>query len=94
MISVQNRDYRLVRYNREFSERFDPKPGDFCYSAYKGRIEKCRVCPVELTFEDGLSHYSEEAGVNKDGTRTYWIVRTSPIWDDDGQYCCRNGNVH
>ena len=84
MISVQNRDYRLVRYNREFSERFDPKPGDYCYSAYKGRIEKCKICPVEQTFEDGLSHYSEEAGVNKDGTRTYWIVRTSPIWDDNG----------
>ena len=84
IISVQNRDYRLLRYNREFSERFDPKPGDFCFSAYKGRTEKCRVCPVEKTFEDGLSHYSEETGVNKDGTRTYWIVRTSPIRDDDG----------
>ncbi len=84
MISVQNRDYRLVRYNREFSERFDPKPGDYCYSAYKGRIDKCKICPVEQTFEDGLSHYSEETGVNKDGTQTYWIVRTSPIWDDDG----------
>lgn len=84
MISVQNRDYRLVQYNREFSERFDPKPGDYCYSAYKGRIDKCKICPVEQTFEDGLSHYSEETGVNKDGTQTYWIVRTSPIWDDDG----------
>ena len=84
IISVQNRDYRLLRYNREFSERFDPKPGDYCFSAYKGRIEKCRTCPVEKTFEDGLSHYSEETGVNKDGTRTYWIVRTSPIRDDVG----------
>lgn len=84
IISVQNRDYRLVRYNREFSERFDPKPGDYCFSAYKGRIDKCKICPVEKTFEDGLSHYSEEAGVDKDGTRTYWIVRTSPIRDDDG----------
>lgn len=84
MISVQNRDYRLVRYNREFSERFDPKPGDYCFSAYKGRSDKCRTCPVEQTFEDGLSHYSEETGVNKDGTRAYWIVRTSPILDDNG----------
>jgi len=84
IISVQNRDYRLVRYNREFSERFDPKPGDYCFSAYKGRLEKCKICPVEKTFEDGISHYSEETGVNKDGTRTYWIVRTSPIRDDDG----------
>lgn len=84
IISVQNRDYRLMRYNREFSDRFDPKPGDYCFSAYKGRTEKCGICPVEKTFEDGLSHYSEETGVNKDGTRTYWVVRTSPILDYDG----------
>ena len=84
LITVQNRDYRLLRYNHEFSRRFDPEPGDYCYHAYKGRDRKCDPCPVELTFEDGASHYGEESGVNKDGTPSYWIVRTSPIRDSDG----------
>jgi histidine kinase len=84
IITVQDRNYRLIKYNREFAEKFAPMPDDFCYCAYKGRTEKCVVCPVERTFEDGHSHYSEEKGINKDGTETHWLVRTSPIRDSEG----------
>jgi histidine kinase len=85
IITVQDRDYKLIRYNREFAEKFDPKPGDYCFHAYKGRDEKCPVCPVERTFEDGRSHYSEEMGISKDGTPKHWIVRTSPIMNSKGE---------
>lgn len=83
LITVQDRNYRLLRYNNEFAERFAPTPGDYCYHAYKGRDCKCDSCPVEKTYADGLPHYAEESGINKDGTRSYWIVRTSPIRNDD-----------
>ena len=85
IITVQDRDYKLIRYNREFAEKFNPNPGDYCYYAYKGRKEKCEICPVERTFEDGLPHFSEETGVNKDGEPTHWIVSTSPIKNDAGE---------
>ncbi len=78
-ITVQDRYYKLLRYNREFYNTFDPKPGNYCYQAYKGRDEKCIVCPVEETFKDGRSHLSEESGPNKHGTTLYWVVKTSPI---------------
>jgi len=84
IITVQDRQFRLLQYNREFSKRFDPQPGDFCYKAYKDRSEKCPECPVEWTFADGKSHYSEETGYNKDGSRTYWVVQTAPIKDAEG----------
>jgi histidine kinase len=85
IISVQDKHYRLISYNREFSKRFAPQAGDFCYSAYKGRTEKCEFCPVEKTFEDGRPHYSEETGINKDGTMTHWIVKTAPMKDEKGE---------
>jgi histidine kinase len=85
IITVQDRDYRLLSYNREFSKRFDPAPGEFCYTAYKGRSEKCEFCPVEKTFADGLPHFSEETGLNKDGTRNHWIVKTVPMTDAGGE---------
>jgi histidine kinase len=85
LITVQDRNYRLLRYNNEFAKRFAPEPGDYCFHAYKGRDEKCVNCPVDLTFADGLPHYSEERGVNKDGSRTHWMVRTSPIKNARGQ---------
>lgn len=85
IITVQDRNYKLMRYNRDFHEKFDPQPGDYCYHAYKGREQKCDICPVERTFEDGLPHYSEESGLRKDGTPTHWIVKTSPIKNKHGE---------
>ena len=84
-ITVQDRSYRLIEYNQEFEDTFAPKPGDFCYYAYKGRTEKCENCPVEKTFQDGGTHYSEEAGLTKSGEPAHWIVRTSPIRDENGE---------
>ncbi|UCH21083.1 MAG: PAS domain S-box protein [Deltaproteobacteria bacterium] len=84
-VTVQDRNYKLVKYNREFSDKFSPSPGDYCYAAYKGRNKKCEICPVEKTFEDGRSHFSEEKGVRKDGILSHWIVKTTAIKDDEGQ---------
>ncbi len=84
-ITVQDRDYRLLSYNSQFEENFHPKPGDYCYRAYKGRTEKCDPCPVEQTFADGKSHHSQEAAFQKDGTTRHWIVRTAPIKNDKGE---------
>ena len=83
-ITVQDRDFRLLKYNREFAEQFDAHSGDYCYQVYKGRSERCEVCPVLNTFEDGQSHHSEEEGVNRDGTKSYWMVRTSPVKNKQG----------
>ncbi len=85
LITVQDRSYKLLRYNHEFAKRFDPRPGDYCYHAYKGSEGKCINCPVERTFEDGLTHYGEETGINKDGTQVHWILRTSPIKNAKGE---------
>jgi histidine kinase len=84
-ITVQDKNLRLIRYNREFADKFSPETGDYCYQAYKGRSERCKVCPVLKTFEDGKPHSSEETGVSKDGTNTYWVVRSAPIKNAKGE---------
>jgi histidine kinase len=84
-ITVQDKDYKLLRYNRKFAEKFKPKLGDFCFHAYKGRTSKCEICPVEKTFEDGNSHYSNEMGHNKDGSVIHWMVVTAPVKDANDQ---------
>jgi PAS domain S-box-containing protein len=85
LITVQDNNFKLLRYNDEFARNFDPEWGDFCYHAYKGRDEKCVNCPVEKTFKDGCPHHGEESGLNKDGSEAHWIVRTSPIKNDRGE---------
>jgi histidine kinase len=85
LITVQNRSFELLRYNREFADKFDPKPGQHCYEAYKDRPKKCTSCPVEKTFADGKSYSTEETGVDKDGSIKHWIVRSSPILNEKGE---------
>ena len=85
IITVQDRNFRLLRYNQEFREKFRPRPGDFCYHAYKGRSEKCPNCPVELTFKTGKSHCSEETGFDADGNQRHWLVTTTPIANSEGE---------
>jgi len=85
LITVQDKNYKLLKYNREFYETFGPEAGDFCYHAYKGRDKKCDVCPVEKTFLTGRPYVSEESGVNKDGTPAYWFVKSSPIRNSEGE---------
>lgn len=84
-ITVQDKNLRLLRYNRMFRENFTPKPGDFCFQAYKGRTSKCPNCAVEMTMQTGLAHCSEESGFHTDGSRAHWIVHTSPVFDAEGR---------
>ncbi|HCY83660.1 MAG TPA: PAS domain-containing sensor histidine kinase [Desulfobacteraceae bacterium] len=83
-ITVQNKKYELIEFNQEFERRFNPSYGDHCYAAYKDLDAKCLNCPVEKTFEDGRPHFSEESGVNKDGSEAHWFVKTAPLLDEEG----------
>jgi histidine kinase len=85
LITIQDRNLRLLSSNGEFQRRFGPNPGEYCYHAYKGRDEKCSNCPVERTFEDGQPHQGEETGLNRDGSKVHWIFRTSPIKNTEGR---------
>lgn len=84
MITVQNRNFELVRYNKYFAEHFRVEEGMHCYEAYKNQSWKCEDCPTEKAFENGRPHFSEESGFYKDGTRAHWIVNASPIFDAEG----------
>ncbi len=85
IITVQDRNFRLLRYNQEFREKFRPRPGDTCYHAYKGRSDKCPNCPVEQSFKTGRSYTSEESGIDADGVMRHWLVTSSPIKNADGE---------
>lgn len=85
IITVQDRNFRLLRYNKEFRDKFRPTPGDTCYHAYKGRMEKCPQCPVENTFQTGESFTSEESGFDANGEPRHWLVTSSPIKNAEGE---------
>lgn len=85
IITVQNKDFELIRYNKYFADHFPVRKGIHCHEAYKNQPFKCEPCPVEKTFELGVPHFSEESGFYKDGTRAHWIVNASPMFDAEGK---------
>ncbi len=84
LINVLDRDYRLVRGNRECMDRFRPSRGDHCYRFLKGRDCRCEDCPLETTFETGRITCSEQLWTDEEGEQSHWLVTTSPITDDKG----------
>jgi histidine kinase len=84
-ISVQDRDFRIIQVNRVFKERFGDQLGEYCYRAYKGRDEKCPICPVDNTFQSSQPQFSEEVALGKDGTPVHMLVSTSPILNEEGE---------
>jgi len=83
-ISIQDRDYRIVRVNATFQRLFGDRVGDFCFAAYKGRTEVCQDCPMAKTFTDGGIHQSEEIVRTASGEILQAAVQTAPILDGEG----------
>ncbi len=84
-LTVQDREFRVISANARFRKAFGDYRGRYCYQVYKHRPEKCEVCPVELTFRDGLSHHSEEKVICLDQTEVSVIVYTEPIRNEAGE---------
>ncbi len=84
-LSVQDRDLNVLAGNRLFREHFGDCKGRRCYQLYKNRPERCHVCPVERTFQDGKMHSSEEQLIRQDGSTVSVIVNTTPILNESGE---------
>jgi len=84
-ITVVDRNYRLIQFNKEFADTFEPQENDFCFYSFKGRSQKCENCPVEKTFDGGVTHFAVESGIDKYGSVKHWLVRSSPIKNDKGE---------
>ncbi len=84
-LSIQDRDFKIIKSNRLFERDFGRGVGKRCYEVYKGRDSVCEGCPVEKTFQDGTIHSSEETVRLTTKEAVDMIVYTAPISDLSGQ---------
>jgi PAS domain S-box-containing protein len=84
-LTVQDRDFRVIKANRRFCQDFGEVEGRYCYQVYKQRPEKCEICPVERTFQDGEPHHSTERVTTLGGREVSVIVNTTPIRNETGE---------
>ncbi len=84
-ITIQDKDLKITKTNRQFREDFTSGGGDYCYKVYKHRDEPCLECPVAQTFKDGKSHQSEEVVTATSGNHYNVLVNTAPLRNSDGE---------
>ena len=79
-ITVIDKDFHIIRANEKFRYTFgEDVQNRFCYEVYKKRNKPCPNCPAVETFRDGSEHVSNQVGVKQDGTKTHYVVTTSPL---------------
>jgi len=83
-ISVQDKDFKIRKVNKQFKSQFGRGIGEYCYQVYKNKPDVCEVCPVAQTFNDGKSHATEEVVTTKNGSPYNVLTRTAPIRDENG----------
>jgi len=84
LLSVQDRDLRIIDTNDRFRDNFGDCEGELCYKVYKDRETPCPECPVLRTFEDGQVHSSEETVVDMAGEVEHVVVTSAPLLDEKG----------
>ncbi len=92
MITVQDRDFRIMRANRAAVEAmgttFEEILGRQCFDIFHGLNCPIANCPFVRTQETGRS----EESIIWEPTMNKWLmVKTNPMWDSDGELA---GVVH
>jgi signal transduction histidine kinase len=85
IVSVQDRDLRIIQSNYRLREFFGDPAGARCYEFFKRRTEKCPDCPVEESFRTGERKKSESLVIKQNGDEMPVMVFTSPIKNEAGE---------
>ena len=84
VVSILDRDLRIVHYNHRLREFFGDPTGTRCYEFFKRRSEKCPDCPGVESFRTGRRQKTESVVIKKTGEEMPVMVFTSPIKDETG----------
>lgn len=81
-IIIIDRDFKIIRNNQRAEDMIAGLKGEYCFSALKGRKEKCLECTARKTFEDGLQHTGYHVWNLSDGRSMHMHVITILIKGD------------
>jgi len=92
LISVIDRNYRVLRVNKAMADRLGAKPQDLigrnCYEIVHGLCSPPEFCPMSLMLKDGKEHFAE---IFEKNLNCFFRVSASPCLDDDNNII---GGIH
>lgn len=84
-ITVIDRNFKVVKSNRNFQKTFGKYPGTHCFESYKKQKDTCEECAAMMVFRDGKTHNSLQEGYDKKGNKVVYMVTATPYSKEDGQ---------
>ncbi|HET6581126.1 MAG TPA: PAS domain S-box protein [Methanoregula sp.] len=85
LISIIDRDHRIVRVNKSMADRLGTHPEDvvgrLCYETVHHSGVPPRLCPHQLLISDGKEHVKE---IHEDTLNGEFLVTASPLRDASG----------
>jgi len=78
-IAIIDRDFNIATANDNFTEYFGNWRGRKCYKVYKKLDQPCENCNTMLTFQDGKTRVSDEAGIGQNGKPAHYVVHIAPL---------------
>jgi PAS domain S-box-containing protein len=92
MISIHDKNYRIVRVNKAFANNFKMKPqdliGKYCYEIFHHTKESINNCPHRITMD---THKNANMEIYLSDKEKYFQISTSPMFDKNGEF---TGSVH
>ena len=79
LVSIHNRDLKIVATNQIFKDRLGDKIGSNSWEIYKDATDRNEACPVRKTFQTGKGLRIEETVKCLDGKELPVVVHTAPI---------------
>lgn len=83
-ILVIDRNFKIVRTNKQFKKTFKPLAGRHCYQVLKGRETRCEDCTAKASFEDGKMHTGHHIWKNSEGKDIHFQITTVPLRTESG----------
>lgn len=80
-LSIQDRELRILFFNRNFKNDFGDATGRLCYTVYKRSPQPCPSCPAQKTFKDKRIHIGEKTVQLANGKIFQILIQTAPILD-------------
>jgi PAS domain S-box-containing protein len=83
-IRIIDTNFRIVYENQRHKELLGDHVGEYCFSAYRQRDQECEMCPLVVTFEEGLIHKAERV-LSRETVTKHLGLTASPIRDASGR---------
>ncbi|MBF0105686.1 MAG: PAS domain-containing protein [Deltaproteobacteria bacterium] len=84
-ITVIDRDFRVVKANGFFNDKFSHQGKTYCYEMYKNGNQPCEDCVAREVFKTGRKQRGLQTGIDKDGTESHYMTTVAPLLFDKGQ---------